>query len=140
MPGSIPPPTPRMQCRRIVTAVVVIALIIVAGIVYSWTVDTTQMLMAPKCPLYMLTGFKCPGCGTQRALHELVRLNLSGVWQYNRLLFVALPYLAILLYVEFLGGKWRSPRLAHAVYSYWGIMAVFFVIVIYWAVRNVLGF
>lgn len=31
----------------------------------------------PRCPLQLLTGLHCPGCGTQRALHAL----LHGRWR-----------------------------------------------------------
>ncbi len=31
--------------------------------------STPEEILAPKCPLLMATGLKCPGCGSQRMLH-----------------------------------------------------------------------
>ena len=29
----------------------------------------------PKCPIYSTTGIYCPGCGSQRALHDFLHLD-----------------------------------------------------------------
>ena len=38
--------------------------------------DPEKSSFFPKCPLYAFTGFKCPVCGAQRALHAA----LHGDW------------------------------------------------------------
>ncbi len=48
----------------------------------------------PACPLYSLTGWLCPGCGTQRGLHALTHLDLPGAFAINALMVLALPVLA----------------------------------------------
>jgi hypothetical protein len=48
----------------------------------------------PPCPLHYLTGWYCPGCGSLRALHELLHGNLRAAWAMNPLTLVLLPFLA----------------------------------------------
>lgn len=45
-----------------------------------------------KCPLFQLTGWQCPLCGSQRAVHELLHGNIGSAWNYNPGLWISLPY------------------------------------------------
>jgi len=49
-----------------------------------------------KCPLYQMTGWQCPLCGMQRAIHEMCHGNAMKAWEYNPALWVSLPYFAVL--------------------------------------------
>ena len=111
-----------------------ITFVVVAAIaIYSYFVDTRGAALAPKCPLFLTTGYKCPGCGTQRALHELVHGNFVEFAIYNPILVIAIPYIVILVYLQYLGGADRFPKANN-------ILAWFFVIIAYWIIRNVLNF
>lgn len=46
------------------------------------------------CPLHLLTGLYCPGCGTMRALHSLSQFRWQQALQYNALSLFLLPILA----------------------------------------------
>ncbi len=63
----------------------------------------------PRCPFYMLTGWKCPGCGSQRALYQLLHLNLGEAFRYNAFFLLVIPVLVFLLVSEFYGD--RCPKL-----------------------------
>jgi|TARA_R110002033_G_scaffold37508_2_gene76508 hypothetical protein len=41
----------------------------------------------PQCPFLTATGYYCTGCGSQRALHDLLHLDIIGVAKHN-LLFI----------------------------------------------------
>ena len=47
----------------------------------------------PPCPLRYLTGWYCPGCGSLRAIHQLLHGNLQAAWAMNPLTVVLLPFL-----------------------------------------------
>jgi len=51
----------------------------------------------PGCPLYALTGFYCPGCGSTRCLYSLVHFDLPGAMAMNPLLVISLPFLFLML-------------------------------------------
>ena len=43
-----------------------------AGVAVLYTFDPRNPGTYPICPFLGLTGFHCPGCGTLRALHQLL--------------------------------------------------------------------
>ena len=45
----------------------------------------------PSCPFRALTGFNCPGCGTTRALHQLLHGNVVAAFELNPLMILLLP-------------------------------------------------
>ena len=71
-----------MKIKYILFFIIGIALITIYVSVNPSDVD-----FLPKCPFYFFTGLYCPGCGSQRATHQLLNFNFLGVLQQN-LLFV----------------------------------------------------
>jgi len=47
----------------------------------------------PPCPLHALTGWYCPGCGSLRALHQLLHGNLRTAFAFNPFAVLSLPFL-----------------------------------------------
>ena len=56
--------------------------------------DPATSGLFPPCPLRYLTGWYCPGCGSLRALHQLLHGNLGEAWALNPLTVILLPFLA----------------------------------------------
>ncbi len=46
------------------------------------------------CLHRLLTGRACWGCGTLRALHDVLHLDFLSAWSCNPLIFVIIPLLA----------------------------------------------
>jgi uncharacterized protein DUF2752 len=55
--------------------------------------DPARAGIFPACPLHQYTGWWCPGCGTTRALHQLLHGNLREAFRLNPLAVVGLPLL-----------------------------------------------
>jgi hypothetical protein len=55
--------------------------LVIAAVLYRFDPATTAWL--PSCPLYTWTGWLCPGCGTLRALHALLHLDVVQALRYN---------------------------------------------------------
>lgn len=125
--------------KRIIYAVIAV-LAVTALCLYSYFVDTRELAFAPKCAFYQITGFKCPGCGTQRALHELAHANFHWVIKYNSLLLLGVPYLILLFYMQFFGGKERFPTFNNCVSGHKATLVVLVIVVAYWILRNIFGF
>ena len=47
----------------------------------------------PPCPLRYLTGWYCPGCGSLRAIHQLLHGNVQAAWSLNPLAMILLPFI-----------------------------------------------
>lgn len=48
----------------------------------------THFLFGHACPMVLLTGFPCPGCGLTRAAMALLTLNWQTAWQLNGVIFL----------------------------------------------------
>jgi hypothetical protein len=90
----------------------------------------------PPCPLYYLTGWYCPGCGSLRAIHQLLHGNLSAAWALNPLTVLLLPFLAygIASYALFELRGQHLPRLFLP--AIW-IRALCAVIILFGVARNI---
>lgn len=51
------------------------------------------------CSFREITGFECPGCGGQRALHLLLHGDISGAFRHNAFFIIVLPFLAYFYYM-----------------------------------------
>ena len=47
------------------------------------------------CPIYLLTGFPCPSCGTTRSIYWILRGEPVLAFRFNPLGFITLVFLAI---------------------------------------------
>lgn len=84
--------------------------------------------------LKVLTGYDCPGCGAQRALHALLHGDISGAWGYNPALFFLVPLAVAYGAVELLGLR---CRLTDGLYKPWFLWLLTAGIVAWWILRNV---
>ncbi|MEO6038483.1 MAG: DUF2752 domain-containing protein [Saprospiraceae bacterium] len=94
----------------------------------------------PRCPFLTLTGFKCPGCGSQRALHHLLHGEVAAAGSSNFLFVIALPYLLFGLVVEYSTWGRKQFALRRRWYGYRASVCAFAVVSLYWIARNCWGF
>ncbi|MDR1121585.1 MAG: DUF2752 domain-containing protein [Dysgonamonadaceae bacterium] len=86
----------------------------------------------------MLTGYKCPGCGSQRAFYNLFQGNFMTAFRYNPLMFILVPYIVLGIYIEYIANLSNDSilRLRNIFYGKWAILTLAVVIIIYTVVRN----
>ncbi|MGM9787631.1 MAG: DUF2752 domain-containing protein [Candidatus Cryptobacteroides sp.] len=91
----------------------------------------------PKCLLFWTTGVKCPGCGSQRALHSLLHLDIAGAFHYNAALILLLPVIFFLVLAYLLQDRFpRLYSLSHRPILSWGLL----VFILLWGLlRNIFG-
>lgn len=73
----------------------------------------------PRCPVYWLTGWYCPGCGTQRTLHALLHGRWRQAAQFNLLAAVYAPVVGVGLTASGLRWLTHQPRRASVLYQPW---------------------
>jgi hypothetical protein len=78
---------------RRLTAAAIFASLAVGGAYLYWF-EPGKTGLFPTCPFHTLTGFNCPGCGTTRALHQLLHGNVVTAFELNPLTILLLPVLA----------------------------------------------
>lgn len=117
----------------IIVGFAIIAMLWIIAIIF---INPESSAIFPQCAFKYITGYDCPGCGSQRAIYQLINLNIVEAWRYNPLLFLVMPYLLLLFYLQYLGGRDTFPKLYAVVSGKWAGYIVFFVIVTYWVIRN----
>ncbi len=59
--------------------------------------DPARASVFPVCPFHQFTGLWCPGCGTTRALHQLLHGNVAVAFRFNALSMAMLPVAGYLI-------------------------------------------
>lgn len=104
--------------------------------VLFYLLNPTEHDIFPRCLFNSLTGYYCPGCGSQRAIHSLLHLDFAGVVSYN---FLFLPAFLLLIY-HYLHPvlnrifKWKLPNLFYMKNTPW---IIFGVVILFFIARNI---
>lgn len=69
------------------------AVLCVAGLLVYFAFDPTKVAIFPPCLFHEVTGLDCPGCGAQRALHQLLHGNIIAALRLNAMFVLSLPLL-----------------------------------------------
>ena len=111
-------------------------LVAVAFLFYFF--DPADEALAPKCPSLLITGYECPGCGSQRAIHDLLHLRIGNAFAHNLLVPIAIPYIILGVYFQYFGGKEKYPKVERMFFGKWAAMAILVIVIVYWILRNVI--
>ena len=105
----------------------------IGGVVLFWF-NPGQYAFYPFCTFYRATGLLCPGCGTLRALHQLLHGHLLAAFRFNALFVLGLavaPWFTL---------QWARNRVGKAPHCLtvpaawlWGALAV---LVLFGVLRN----
>lgn len=112
--------------------------VVVIGIVIYKMYNPSEDGRFPKCIFRSVTGYKCAGCGSQRAIHHLLNLEIGAALRENILMVLSIPYLVLGFILESMeqpGEKWLKWR--KRLYGPRAILTVLIIVVIYWILRNI---
>jgi hypothetical protein len=121
-----------VQRKYLVTAALTTAAV---GAILLWAFDPASAGVFPPCPLRYLTGLYCPGCGSLRAMHQLLHGNVKAAWAMNPLMLILLPFLSYGLASEALS-LWRGAGLPQKFLPATWIWTLCGVIVLFGIMRN----
>lgn len=120
--------------RRSLLLVVAGLVMLVFGFIY-YALDPSTSDAFPRCSFLSLTGYKCPGCGGQRAVHALLNGDVAGAFRFNALLMIAVPWMGLCLFAE--SRRTRNPRL-YARLNPELLMWLFLALTVsWWLLRNI---
>jgi hypothetical protein len=106
-----------------------------AGLVLLRYANPATSRLFPPCPFLWLTGWYCPGCGSLRALHQLLHGNVRAAFAFNPFAVLAFPFLTY-------GGASRAAYLLNCRHfpsiflPAWSIWTLFSAIVLFGILRN----
>lgn len=117
--------------------VFILLTVAVAGSLLYFYFDPSFDRFFPSCPFYTLTGMFCPGCGSQRAFHELLHGHIFNAAGHN-VLFVLFTPLILFSAVVTVNNIFNRRKLAQRIfYSTSFAIAVLAAVVLFWIVRNI---
>jgi hypothetical protein len=119
--------------RRLSVVVIWCFLLVLSFYLYIFEPGKTGFFLL--CPFRMLTGFQCPGCGSTRALHQLMHGHIINAFTLNPLFLISLPFLLFVLvrHTSFvMRGKTPRGNVLPASVIY----AIFFIVLSFWILRN----
>ena len=106
-----------------------------AGILFFF--DPSSCGFYPTCLFHKTTGLLCPGCGSLRALHQLLHGHVAVAFRFNALLVLSLPLCGWFFGVNACR-MWKGQPVDESLSTRW--LWVFAVVVLAFAVwRNVPG-
>lgn len=93
----------------------------------------------PRCPFNYLTGWLCPGCGSQRAISALLHAELGAALRLNLLMICSLPLIGYSA-VGYVVNAFSSRKLPQRfLYKPWFAKGVLVVVVLFFIGRNLGG-
>jgi hypothetical protein len=125
-----------MSKKRAVKIGIIVVLLMV-GAVFYFSINPATSKYLPRCVFLVITGYKCPGCGSQRAIHSLLHGNLIDALRYNAFFLAALPLIALYLINDYT--KLIPKKVGEVITHHYTIAAIGIIVVLWWVLRNVFG-
>ncbi|WP_343912964.1 DUF2752 domain-containing protein [Aquimarina litoralis] len=90
----------------------------------------------PSCIFHSLTGYHCPGCGSQRAIHDLLNGRILAALKHN-LLFIILTVVLGIKGYYYISKAFFKREVVDWTYNKYFSITVFVLIICYWILRNI---
>ncbi len=85
------------------------------------------------CPMLLITGIPCPGCGMSRAIFFVFTMQFSRAWAMNPIAFLWAPFLLLFFIVRYVLGK-RVKKMQGL------LIAILFATILYYCYRMLFVF
>jgi hypothetical protein len=110
--------------------------LVLISVVFLYLFDPAKSIFYAPCPFKTFTGFYCPGCGSLRALYQLLHGNVLAAFRLNPLAILSLPFLGyafISKSITILRGR-PLPRIFIPAIWIWILLII---ILLFWIFRNI---
>ncbi len=125
-----------MEQSKIIKWSIVFAVLALLTILYK-LYNPLDSNLFPKCPFRSITGYRCPGCGSQTSIHYLLNFDVKNAVRANLLLILSIPYVLTGFIFDLIKNpgkkvlKWRK-----ILFGTKAIYVVLIVIISFWILRN----
>jgi len=106
-------------------------------IIFYYFFNPLQESFFPKCIIKSCTGFYCTGCGSQRAIHQLLHLNILKALQYNAFLTLTFPFLLVLVYNLIYNFIFDTKKRIMILYNNTFVISFFSLMLLFTILRNI---
>ena len=128
----------RRYVQKIGVTTIIFLVLGTVAVVVLYFLDPAQYVLMPKCVFKLLTGYSCPGCGFQRAVHALLHGDVVGAVRFNLFLLVGVPYLLLVAVASVVPKTERTAAFRRLAYHKYWVYLYITLFCIWWVLRNVL--
>ena len=125
----------RTKLRWRICLVLLLALAALAAVAVFYAL--AQQGIGIPCPLRLITGWECPGCGNSRAALSLMRGDIRAALGFNLLFPLEFGYLGWVL-ISCCVSYLKGGRFSYAPKRAWVDAVILAVILLWWPLRNLL--
>jgi len=114
--------------------ILVIAILGLLSLYFFWNPSENELF--PKCPFYSITGLYCPGCGSQRAAHQMLHGHFIEGLKHNYLIGL----LALVLIYEFFMlfiNKILNKNIYNILHNSKVTIGILILVILFWILRNI---
>jgi hypothetical protein len=101
---------------------------------YFWNPENN--ILFPKCLFYSATNLYCPGCGSQRAIHQILHGHIFTGLKYNYLIGFLTLVLGYMLYVFIIKEYFKKP-IKNVFHKPIATKLILLVVILFWILRNI---
>ena len=114
----------------------VLGILLVVFVYYKYNPATQNGF--PQCLFFRMTGWQCPSCGSQRAVHCLLHGEWRQALSYNPFLFVVIPYLIGIIYSSCADNK-IARKIRSIFQTSIAVKLFVFTFCFWWIIRNIIN-
>lgn len=100
-----------------------------------YIINPTESEWIPKCAFKQLTGYECPSCGSQRAIHKLLHGDIRNAFMLNPFAFISALYLLTIIYTTVSESQIAEKIKKYILHKY-TIYAYLTLLFAWWFIRN----
>jgi hypothetical protein len=115
-----------------------IIIAVVAGVAVLCFFNPENTIWLPKCPFFLLTGYQCPACGSQRAIYHLLHFDIVAAFRYNPFMLISIPYAIALITVTRFDVKDKLLKLYKFCYNSITVYTYVSLFIFWWILRNII--
>ena len=116
---------------------IALSIFVFVGILtFYFIYNPSEYNIFPKCVFYSETGLYCPGCGSQRAIHQILNGNILTGLSHNFLiilLVLVLAYDAVVISINSTLKKSYKNSLHKSTTTY----VILVLVILFWVFRNI---
>ena len=112
-------------------------LLVISGSLWLYYTYNPSDGFFPRCPTNQYLGFLCPGCGSQRAVHQLLHANVGEAFKANPLLITSLPYVLLALIFENKAIRKKYSSIRKVFFGRSAIIVILIIIILFTIFRNI---
>ena len=98
--------------------------------------NPTETNIFPKCPVYGVTGIYCPGCGSQRAAHQILNGNIIEGLRHNYLIGLLGLVLSYQVFM-FIMNNLLQKGIVNLLHKSKVTLGILVIVILFWILRNI---